>query len=92
MKQAQIERDFAFHLGVVARDGRSRAIDDNDISSADEMRFLINLDNHRILGRLGDSEVKYSEVVYGSEEMTMLVRISSGRDAIIEALFKTFQH
>ena len=57
-KQAQIERDVAFHLGTLSRQFASGVLDENDIGNADETHFLINLDNHRTLGRCGENEVK----------------------------------
>ena len=45
----------------------------------------MNLDNGRTLGFRGDTTVKYAEVVSGGESMTMVVCISGGRRATIEA-------
>ena len=91
-KRERIERDVAYHLGQIAREFRSRTIDENNICNADETHFLINLDNHRTLGRCGEADVKYVDVVSGSQGMTMMVRISGGRDAIVEAPFMVFQN
>ena len=67
-------------------------MDENYICIADEMHFLIELDNHRTLESCGDSEAKYYDVVSGSEGMTMMVSISGGTDAIIEAPFLIFHN
>ena len=75
----------------MSRQFTSGAIDENDIDNADETHFLINLNNNRMLGMCGDAEVKYADVVSGSEGMTMMVRISGGQDVIIEAAFLLFQ-
>ena len=42
------------------------------------------MDNGRALGFRGDISVKYTDVVAGGEAITMVVRISGGRRAIIE--------
>eukprot|EP00171_Calliarthron_tuberculosum_P001361 IDg1361t1 len=91
-KQAHIEHEVAYRLGDVARDFHSGLLDEGDVCNADETHFLINLDNHKTLGRCGQEEVKYSDVVSGSEGMIMMVRISGGRDAMIEAPFLIFQN
>lgn len=91
-KQAFIEREVAYHLGFVAREFRSGRLDEDDVSNADETHFSINMDIHRTLGICGEAEVKYSYVVSGAEGMTMILRISGGRDARIEALMMVFQN
>ena len=58
---------MAYHLGSLSRQFESGAIDENDIGNADETHFFINVDNKRTLGRCGDAEVKYADVVSGSE-------------------------
>ena len=91
-KQAQIERDVAFHLGALSRQFASGVLDENNIGNADETHFPITVDNHRTLGRCGENEVKYADVVSGSEGVTMMVRISEGSDAIFENAFLAFQN
>ena len=53
-KRPQMERDVAFHLGTLSRQFASGLLDENHIGNADETNFLINLDNHRTLGRCGE--------------------------------------
>lgn len=60
------------------------------MSNADETHFVMNMDNHRMLGTCGKAEVKYSDVVLGAERMTMIVCISGERNARIEALMMVF--
>ena len=55
------------------------------IENVDETHFVVNLDNDRTLGFRGDTTVKYVEVVSGGESMTMVIRISGGRQSMIEA-------
>lgn len=82
-KQASIEKEVAYHLGFVAREFRSGRLDEDNWSNADETHFVINMDNHQTLVVCDEAEVNNSDVVAGEEEMTMIVRISGERDAII---------
>lgn len=91
-KQEFIEREVAFHLGCMARQFRSGELDENNLENADETHFQINFDNGRTLGFSGEDDVKYADVVSGGDGMTMVVRISGGRDARIEPPFMVFQN
>lgn len=55
------------------------------MENVDETHFVINMDNGRSLGFRGDSTVKYANVVAGGESITLVVRISGGRQSMIEA-------
>lgn len=48
------------------------------------------MDNGHTLGFKGDMEVKYADVVSGGDGMTMVVRLSGGRDAQIDPPFMVF--
>ena len=87
-----IERYVAFHLGILSRRFASGVRYESSIGNADETHFLINLDNHRTLGRCGENEFKDADFVSDSEGTTIKVRISGGRDAIIENEFLVFQN
>jgi hypothetical protein len=78
-----IEKEIAYHLGVVALDFQSGALDENLVENADETHFVINMDNGKTLGFRGDNDVKYADVVSGGMGMTMLVRLTGGPGAII---------
>lgn len=91
-KQMMIEREVAFHLGKLKREFNKNLIVENNVDNADETHFLVNMYNHRALGRVGDQHVKYADMVSGSEEMTMMVRSFGFRDARSEALFLLFQN
>lgn len=91
-KELQIERDVARHLGQMSRLLSSGEVDENDLGNADETHFIINLDNGRTLGFAGEDDVKYVDVVSGGEGMTMVVRLSGGRDAKIEPPFMVFMN
>lgn len=84
-KEQQIEMSTAFHLGILHRGFQSGDFDENLIENIDETHFSINMDNGRTLGFRGDTSVTYADVVAGGEAMTMVIRISGGRRAIIEA-------
>lgn len=89
-KEMEIEIAAARHLGRMKKMLTSGKFDECDIGNADETHFIINVDNGHTLGFMGDSEVKYADVVSGGEGMTMVVRLSGGRDAMIEAPFMVF--
>lgn len=91
-KKAHIEREGLSYLGKGALDFGSGVIDWRDICNADETHFLINLDNHRTLGRCDETDVKYADVVSGYDIMTIMIRISGWREAMIEAPFMVFQN
>lgn len=52
-KELFIEKEFAYHLGIVARSFRKGEIDEDNIENADETHFVINMDNGRTLGFVG---------------------------------------
>ena len=84
-KEQEIEMHIAHYLGVLQRGIQSGEFDENLMDNIDETHFVINVDNGRTLGFRGDSTVRYAEVVFGGDSMTMVVRISGGRRAMIEA-------
>ena len=84
-KEQEIEMHTAHHLGVLQRGFQSGEFDENLIDNLDETHFVINVDNGRTLGFRGNSIVRYAEVVSGGDSMIMVVRISRGRRAMIEA-------
>jgi len=60
-------------------------LDENLVENIDETHFVVNIDNGQILGFRGDTSVKYVKVVLKVDSMTMVVRISEGRQAMIKA-------
>lgn len=91
-KQAWIEKHVAYLLGCVAQDMLSDALDEQYIENADETHFMVNMDDGKTLGFRGDDQVKYTDVVFGGEGMTMIVRISGGPNAFIETPFLIFKN
>lgn len=72
----------------MARQIRSGDLDENDVENADETHFVAN---GRTLGFSGEEEVKYADVVWGGECMTM-VSLCGRRDARIEPTFMVFKN
>ena len=55
------------------------------MENVDETHLNVNLENGRTLGLRGDVTVKFAEVVSGGDSITMVIKISRGRQATIEA-------
>ena len=81
----QIEIAIAYHLGVLHMDFESGVFYDNLMENVDETHFVVNLDNGRTLGFKGNTTVKYVKVISGGDSITMVIRISGGRQSMIEA-------
>ena len=92
VKQEQMEREVAFHLGVVSRAFSNEELDEDKVEDVDETNFVINMDNGRNLSFVGCGEVKYADVSSGGEGMTMMVRITGGKNALIQPPFIVFQN
>lgn len=89
-KREYLAKTIAFHLGVVSRLFQSGALDENCVENIDETHFVVNMDNGRTLGFVGDDCTRYAEVVSGGDGMTMIVRITGGEHALIEVPFMVF--
>jgi DDE superfamily endonuclease len=90
-RMEHIEKEIAYHLGVVACEFQSGALDENLVENADETHFVIKMDNGKTLGFRGDNDVKYADVVSGGMGATMLVRLTGGPGAIMCAPFIIFK-
>jgi hypothetical protein len=84
VKERHIQKLTSFHLGLLHRGILLGEFDENLMENIDETHFVVNCDNGRILGFSSDNVVKYADVVSGGQSMTLMVRISGGRRAIIE--------
>jgi hypothetical protein len=84
-KELQKKMQAAHHLGVLQRGFQTGIFDENLIENIDETHFVVNMDNGRTLGFRRDTIVKYDDVVFGGDSMTMEVRISEGCRSLIEA-------
>ncbi|KAL3695584.1 hypothetical protein R1sor_009660 [Riccia sorocarpa] len=91
-KQVQIEMSVAQHLGLMCGQFQSGRLDENLVENIDETHFLINMDNDRTLGFRGDTQVKYADVVSGSQGMTMVVKVTGSVHAKIGTPFMIFSN
>lgn len=87
-----IERSVAYHLGELQRGFDSGELNEDEIENIDETHFLVDMHTGKTLGFCGDEKIKYADVVSGGEGMTMIVRISGGKNAEICAPFMIFQN
>lgn len=83
-KKEYIEKCTAFHLGELKRAFECGDLNEDLIENADETHCVINLDNSKTLGFIGDNEVKYMDVVSGGDPMTIMMRVSGGVRASIQ--------
>lgn len=91
-KQLHIEKSVAFHLGKIKRAFENGDIDEDNIENADETHFVFNMDNGKTLAFIGDKEVKYADVVSGGEPITMMVRLTGGKNASIQPPMIVFKN
>jgi hypothetical protein len=77
-------------LDILQRDFQIGIFDENLIENIYEIHIVFNMDNDRTLGFRGDTTMKYVEVVSGGDSMTMVVRISGGRQSLIETSILIF--
>jgi hypothetical protein len=83
-KELHIEMMTAFHLGVLKRGFASGVFHEDYMENVDETHFCVNFDNGKTLGFRGQGQIKYADVVSGGDKMTMIVRITCGRQEKIE--------
>lgn len=81
-----------FHLGEMCRAFGDKLLNEDVVENLDETHFMLNMDNSRTLGFVGDENVKYADVSSGGEGMAMVVRLTGGRDAQIEPPFLIFEN
>ncbi len=89
-KQIEIEKEVSFHLGELKKGFEAGLLDENCVTNADETHFAFNVDNGRTVGFRGQEEVRYADVVFGNEGITIMVRITGGEDAHIEVSMLVF--
>lgn len=71
----------------MSRQFQSDALDQDTVENIDETQFMVNMDNGRTLGFVGDDSTNCADVVSGGVGMTIMVRITEGEHARIETLF-----
>lgn len=53
---------------------------------------MVNMANGRTLGFIVDSDIKYSDVITGGENMAMMIRITGGIDVYLKPTFLIFNN
>ncbi|KAL3678328.1 hypothetical protein R1sor_021284 [Riccia sorocarpa] len=91
-RERHMEMSVAYHMGKLSREFHSGQLDEDMLENVDETHFIINMDNGYTLGFQGDQEVKYADLVSGGQGMTMIVRLTGGRNARIETPMIIFQN
>jgi len=62
------------------------------MENEDETHFVFNMDNGKTLGLCGTTQVKYTDVVSGGENFTMMLRLSGGSRARFQLPFIIFKN
>lgn len=86
-KESQIEVVVAAHLRMLCILIICGAVEEDDLSNADETHFVINVGKGTKLGFLGCAEGEYADVASGRESFIVMVRFSCVREAGIEPRF-----
>lgn len=85
------DRLIAYHIGVIARGFNDGTFNENTIENMDETHFVYDLDDRLVLARKG-TDSTYKEVVSGGEGMTLVLRLTGGPNAKIQAPFFIFKN
>lgn len=82
-KELFIEKEMAFHLGVLQRGFASGEFSETHMENMDETHFIIDMDNGRTLSARGEHNIRYADVVSGTTGMTMIVQVIGGKSTKI---------
>jgi len=91
-KEVHIEREVAYHLGQVYRGFKDVSLEEDMVENMDETHFMVNMDDGKTLSVIGSQDVRYADVSSGGVGMTMVVRITGGRDASIQPPLMIFEN
>ena len=91
-KILHLGKETARHLRILKKALQSGEVDETDLSNADETHFVVNMYNGKTLGIAGHQEVRYADVTSAGEGMTMLVRLSGGKNAMIQPPLMVFKN
>ena len=91
-KQAEIEKGVVRFLALLKKAFEQGELDQKTLSNMDETHFIIDMDDKKSLGFVGDEEVRYAKIVSGGEGMTMVVHISGGPEGKVETPMIIFQN
>lgn len=81
------DRVIAYHIGLLARAFQTGDLLEENVETLGVFHFIVNAENGYTLGFSGEQDANYSETMNGSRGMTMLLRVSGGKDAKIETPF-----
>lgn len=90
-KEKEIKIAVADHLGA-PRGLFPNGLCENYVGNTDKTNFILNIDNSRTFEFSGEMEVRYADVVFGKESLTMMVGHSGGLNARIEPPFIVFMN
>lgn len=93
-KQRQLELDeklIAYHLGCMARQLREEKLREDDVGVLAPIHFLLSTKTGNTLGFGEKKQPEFAEIIEGARPMTMLVRVSGGKDAKVGAPVMIFQ-
>lgn len=89
-KQELIEREVAFHLGVLMRGFSDCSIDESNVLNASKTHFVVDLNDSCTLALKQVKHVKYSEAVSANVGMTTTAVIGAGAKAHLLTPFMIF--
>lgn len=69
-----------------------RKYEEENIMNADQTHFIININNEKILGFSADETVQYAYVISDGEVITILVRLSGGKNVLIDPPLMIFKN
>lgn len=58
---------------------------DDTIENADDTHVVVNMDTGKTLGLIGYRHFKYADKVSGGESMKLIIRITDGQNADVQA-------
>jgi len=89
--KAWTDQLIAYHLGILARGFDDGTIDENLVENMDETHFIYDLDDSIGLCRKGN-DLSYHDIVSAGEGMTLVLRLTGGPNAKIQAPFFIFKN
>jgi hypothetical protein len=78
-KEIFIQKEVAYHMGVLKRGFESGEFVDGCMENMDETHFIMDMENGKTLAFSGDKDIEYADVVSASTGMTMMVKVTSNR-------------
>ncbi|DAZ96857.1 TPA: hypothetical protein N0F65_008288 [Lagenidium giganteum] len=91
-KMRQIKEEVAIHLGVLQRGFDNGELNEDTIENINETHFMIDFHTRKALGFVGETFIKYANVVFGCEGMAMVVQITGGSHTRVMPPMMIFQN